>query len=57
MASDAQLKANKRYLDKLDRVVFYVNKGDRDLIKAYAEQHGMSLNGYINKLVEDDMNK
>jgi predicted HicB family RNase H-like nuclease len=30
-------------------------KGQRDLIKSYAENQGLSLNAYINKLIADDM--
>lgn len=55
MATKAHLEGNKRYLDKLDRGVFYVQRGELEKIKAHAESHGMSLNAYINKLIDDDM--
>ncbi|WP_195543624.1 hypothetical protein [Massiliimalia timonensis] len=53
MATKAHLDANKRYQEKLDRVVFYVRKGTKDTIKAHAEEQGESLNGYIKKAVAD----
>ncbi len=38
-----------------DQLRVNVRKGQRDQIKAYAEKRGMSLHGYINKLIADDM--
>jgi predicted DNA binding CopG/RHH family protein len=57
MATQAQLNASKKYQDKLDRVVFYLEKGKKDRIKAHAESMGMSLNAYINDLIDKDMGK
>lgn len=45
-------KWNAKAYDQL-RVVVY--KGQREQIQAYAKSKGMSLNGYINKLIADDM--
>lgn len=54
--SEAQNKATQRYQQKAyDRLAIRVYKGQADIIKAYAEAQGMSLNGYINKLIADDM--
>ena len=55
MATKAHLDGNKRYLDKLDRGVFYVPKGMLTDIKAHAAAHGISLNAYIVSLIEADM--
>ena len=45
-----------RYNDKAyDRIALVVPKGQKDIIKAYAESNGKSLNGYINELIEADM--
>ena len=55
MATKAHLEGNKRHLAKLDRGVFYVEKGKLEEIKAYAGRKGMSLNAYINGLIEKDM--
>lgn len=52
----AQNKATQKYQAKAyDRLAIRVKKGDADKIKAYAESRGMSLNGYINKLIAEDM--
>lgn len=52
----AQTTASNKYNAKAyDRIALQVKKGERDIIRAYAESKGMSLNGYINKLIKDDM--
>lgn len=52
----AQQKATAKYMKQnLDDVKFRVPKGKRDLIKAYAESKGQSLQGYINALIDRDM--
>jgi predicted DNA binding CopG/RHH family protein len=38
-----------------DRIIFTVSKGRKEDIKAHAESKGMSLNAYINELIERDM--
>ena len=49
-------KAVQKYNAKAyDRLEVRVKKGKAELIKAHAESNGMSLNGYINKLIDDDM--
>ena len=54
----AQTRASNKYQAKAyDRIALLVKKGDRELIKAYAESQGKSLNGYINDLIQADMNK
>lgn len=40
-----------------DRLAITVRKGQRDIIKAYAEKKGESLNAYINRLISEDMEK
>lgn len=52
----ASNKAVQKYSDKTyDQIKVLVKKGEREEIKNYAESQGMSLNGYINKLIKDDM--
>ena len=52
----AQTRASNKYQSKAyDRIALLVKKGDRELIKAYAESQGKSLNGYINDLIKADM--
>ena len=40
-----------------DRINLTVPKGDKDIIKAHAEANGESVNGYINRLIKEDMEK
>lgn len=42
---------NKSY----DRVNLTMPKGMKEDVKKYAESKGLSLNGYINKLIEQDL--
>lgn len=51
-STQSKNKYNSKTYDQL-RIV--VKKGQKDVIKQYAESKGMSLNGYINSLIEADM--
>lgn len=54
--TQATNKAVQRYNKKTyDDLRIRVKKGEADQIKAYAEIHGESLNGYINRLIAQDM--
>ncbi|QAT49427.1 hypothetical protein EQM14_06365 [Caproiciproducens sp. NJN-50] len=55
MMSEARIKANRKYLKKMDDVIFRVKKGRKAQIKARAESLGMSLNAYMNSLIDRDM--
>lgn len=55
MAKSATTAKNKYNAKAYDRIALQVKKGQRDVIRAYAESKGMSLNGYINHLIESDM--
>ncbi len=53
---------NKKYVEKhlkenYDEIKVRVPKGQKDEIKAHAEAKGESVNGYINRLIEEDMKK
>lgn len=49
-------KAKEKYNTKAyDRLAVRVKSGQAKQIQTYAEAQGMSLNGYINKLIADDM--
>lgn len=55
--TDAQKRANQKYNAKAyDQIKVLVKKGEREKIKKFAETKGMSLNSYIKKLIEQDMN-
>lgn len=44
----------KRYEDKAyDKVLVRFPKGKKDIIKAYAEAHSESVNGFINRAVDE----
>lgn len=49
------IASNKYNAKAYDRLAIQVFKGQREQIKAYAESHGKSLNGYINRLIAEDM--
>lgn len=52
----AGCKAVNRYNAKnYEQIPLRVKKGQRAQIKAYAEQKGLSLNGYLYGLIEYDM--
>lgn len=50
-------ESKRKYNNKAyDRITLCVKKGMKDELKAYAESIGMSLNGYLNQLIDDDRN-
>ena len=56
----AYTKAGSKAVDKYvkenyDRFQLKMKKGQKELAKIYAEKKGMSLNAYINELIEKDM--
>ena len=52
----ASTKAQNKYINKrYDRINLTVEKGEKDKIKAHAESMGESVNGYINRLIKEDM--
>lgn len=56
--SEAQKRANAKYnLKAYDRVELKVKKGKKDIIKSHAESKGESLNGFINRAIDETMNK
>lgn len=57
--SKAQQKAVHKYVkNNYDRVELTVKpKGKKDEIKAHAEQHGESLNSFINRAIDETMKR
>lgn len=52
----SQTQASAKYNAKAyEEIKLRVKKGAKNVIKTHAESNGMSLNGYINKLIDDDM--
>lgn len=56
--SEARNRANWNWSKKhLDRLYITVPKGDKEKIKAAAEQAGLSLNEYIKRAIAAQMEK
>jgi len=57
--SKAQQKAVNKYVrEKYDRVlVTFSKKGKKDTIKAHAEVCGESVNGFINRAIDETMER
>ena len=52
----AQQRAVGKYeKENYDKVLLRLPKGNREKIKAHAQQKGMSVNAYIVDLIEKDM--
>ena len=52
----AETKAKNKYNAKAyDQIPLRVKAGEKEKIKAHAQQKGMSLNAYIVDLIEKDM--
>ncbi len=55
--SDAQKKASVKYLGKLDEVRIRMPKGQKEIIKAHAAACGQSVNAYINRAIDRQMER
>ena len=56
--SKAQQRATNKYIAKAyDRVNLTLPKGRKDEVKAHAEQHGESLNGFIQRAIEETIER
>ena len=57
-ASKAQQRATNKYINKAyDRVNLTLPKGHKDVIKAHAEGQGESVNGFINRAIDETMER
>ena len=51
--SEARIRANNKYNEKAyDRINIAVPKGKKDVIKAYAEARGESVNAFVNEAID-----
>ena len=57
MGKTSTASKNKYNAKAYDQLRIIVKKGEKEQIKAHAERQGLSLNGYVNKLIKDDMQK
>lgn len=55
--SAAQRKATDKYLEKFDEMRVRVPAGEKAKIKAHAEAHGESLNGFIIRAMAETMER
>lgn len=51
--SEARKRANQKYIDSLEEIKVRVSKGRKSEIRTHAEQHGESLNGFINRAIDE----
>lgn len=52
-----QASVNKYVKANYDRINVTVPKGSRDIIKAHAEARSESVNGFINRAIEETMER
>lgn len=58
MATDAQRKARNKWLsEKVEHISFRVPIGKKALIREYAEKGNESINGLLNRLVDEEMQR
>lgn len=55
--SEAQRRATENYLKTLEEIKVRVPKGKKAEIKAHAESQGESVNGFINKAIDNEMQR
>lgn len=54
--TEAQKRATIKYMaEKLEKIEFRVPKGEKEQIRLYAQNKGLSLTGYIKSLIKQDM--
>lgn len=51
------IRQNKYVAEKYDRFTATFPKGKKEEYRIHAEKKGLSLNGLINELIEDDISK
>ncbi len=56
MAGNSEYR-NKWISEKLDRVNLTMPKGQKDVVKAHAEAQGESLNAFINRAIDETMER
>ncbi len=56
MAGNSEYR-NKWISEKLDRVNLTMPKGQKDIVKAHAESRGESVNAFINRAIQETMER
>ena len=56
--SDARKRANRKYNEKAyDRIELKVSKGKKADLQAHAADRGESLNGFVNRAIDETMKR
>lgn len=55
--TEAQKRAQKNYIEKFSRVEIRMTPERRDTIKAHSEARGESVNAFINRAVDETMER
>lgn len=55
--TEAQLRATKKYHEKLDNIQIRVPKGEKEKISAYAAAQGESLNAFVVRAIKEAMQR
>lgn len=50
-------RQNKWTAENRDRISLLVPKGEKEIIKKFAEKYGESLNAYINRAIQEQINR
>lgn len=48
---------NQWQKENCERISLVVKKGQKEVIKAHAEAHGQSVNGFINEAIDEKMER
>lgn len=57
MLTEARRRANDKYIKSMAHISFTVSKEMREVIKERADNLNMSVNGYLLKLVQEDLKR
>ena len=56
--TQAQIRANRKYNEKAyDRIELKVTKGKKETIQAHASDRDESLNGFVNRAIDETMER
>lgn len=55
--SEARKRANNNYIKSQDEIKVRVPKGKKEIIKSHAEAQGESLNGFVNRAIDETIER
>lgn len=55
--TEAQKKAQRKYMESVATIQIRTTAEQRDTIKAHAEARGESVNGFINRAIDHEMER